>query len=1252
MPQTPFQPARSNIFDLARSPLEGLNLIDASAGTGKTYAICGLVLRLLLEKNLAIEQILVVTYTEAATEDLRDRIRQKLRQALNALNNPPGDDVFLREYLVNIKDCKSAVRRLSEALQCFDQAAIFTIHGFCQRMLLENCFESNTLFDAELIADDSYLIREIIEDFWRHIFSRSSDLLSLYIADKLTPDALYDFLSRFIPHHFMQFIPAFEPAAGCSHLSDSETEYIEAYRSVCHEWIAARQEVCRDLLNSNRLKRNIYKMAIMPDIISNMDEMASACLPSPHLYDGFLLLTSSRITAGTKTKESPKILPFYEICENLAQARDSLLLQYDRCLLTLKKRLLDSFRHQLNLRKERDNVFSFDDLLQKLYEALSGPGGKTFARTVAQKYPAVLIDEFQDTDPLQYEIFNRLYSDRSLLFLIGDPKQAIYSFRGADIFTYMDAAAGSHPAHFTLGVNYRSSPALVTAVNTIFCRAQKPFIFNAISFQPVSAAQKQSSEHLTIDGQQEEPLILWYLDRTSATGEDATSFCQKNSKIPKNVAHKRIIAMVAAEICRLLALASEDRIRINNRKLLPGDIAVLVRKNIEGRKMQQALTDLQVPSVLNSGDDLFSSEEAKELSLFLDVISAQNSSIPRLKTGLLTRFIGLQANEINLLQTGCPKSDGIIEFWLKTFRRYHELWKRYGFMQMFWTVMQENRVRQRLLAAENGERSLTNILHLVEIMHQEACNQGLNMTSLIGYLHDRLADGQEKKIEHQLRLESDEDRVKIVTIHKAKGLEYPVVFCPFTWEGLRTDPKKGCFFHVQRPDGKTELVFDAGSPELENHLQKAQQEEMAENLRLLYVALTRAVHRCYFVWGPVSGAETSAPAYLLHQGAIANANSALEPNNENTLMKNVAVRFSGLSDYEILAELEELAAAAQGTIRISTPGELPQKHPLNNDERGAPLRYRKFSAAIDLDRKISSFSSLISNRLDLLASSQSIGDIVLDRDEIPTLKSIPFGETEQKDYTLDIFTFPHGARPGTFLHEILEQADFSNEQPLEQDYICKKLHYFGYEEIWSPVIALMLENLRHTKLHDEISGLKLSNVSPANCLHELEFYYPLARLTPEDLKGIFRCKDPCGSAPGSATLIDRQLERLNFSPSRGFMRGFIDLVFEFDGRFYLVDWKSNYLGANIENYRRDKLLESVLSGFYFLQYHIYCLALHLYLKNRLSGYTFGSNFGGVFYIYLRGVNQSLGPDYGIYHDRPDFQTIELLEARFLAGKEN
>jgi len=1234
-----------NTFDLVRSPLAGINLIDASAGTGKTYTICGLVLRLLLEKGLTLEQILVVTYTEAATEDLRDRIRQQLRHALDTFNKA-SEDEFLQKYLATIADHQKAAHLLSDALRSFDNAAIFTIHGFCQRMLLENSFESNLPFDSELVADDSYLIKEIIEDFWRRVFSQSSALFSQYVVASFSPDSLHDFLIPLLPHPFIQLIPDIAIDEGCGHLSDTETEYIEAYLSVCREWTASRTEVCNDLRHSPRLKRTTYNTGSVADLIAAMDGMAAACNPSPHVFEKFNLLASGRIRTGTKAKETAHILPFYERCENLVQNGDKLLTLYDKCMLALKKSLLDSLEHELNIRKTRDNVYSFDDLLRRLHKAVSGSTGSFLAKTIALKYPAALIDEFQDTDPLQYEIFKAIYNDDSLLFLIGDPKQAIYSFRGADIHTYMDAATFSPHAHHTLGVNYRSTPALVQAVNTLFCRVQKPFVYDAISFQPVTGVQKQGQEFLTIDGQQEEPFFIWYLERSKAVGDASYSQGQK-AKISKNDARSLIITCVTAEVVRLLQLASENRLCINDKKLAPGDIAVLVRTNHEARMVQQALAGLQVPSVLHSGEDLFASEEAKDMRLLLEAIAKPNS-IRRLKTALLTHFMGLQANTVNLLQADSPDNEKTIELWLTRFRTYHELWNRFGFIRMFWTVMQENKVRQRMLSSENGERVLTNILHLAEIIHQEEFNKGLNMAAILGYLQNRLADDGSKNSEHQLRLESDEERVKIVTIHKAKGLEYPVVFCPFTWEGTRLTAKKECLFHQPANDGKTELIYDAGSPDLKIHLQQARQEEMAENLRLLYVALTRAVHRCYLFWGPINGAETSAPAYLLHQNFPAAENPGDAGTGINELMKKVADRFPGLSDHEILTDLQNLASAADGSIRITTGEKLPGNYLSDSKDLAVVLRHRHFTGDIRRDWKISSFSSLIKHRSALSQESDDLLDETPDRDAYPVLVPGPEDVTESADDKYDIFSFPQGAKPGTFLHELLEQADFSSKPPVPEPLICEKLQYFGYETTWAPILIEMLYNLGNVSLHKDIPDLKLSSIPLENCLHELEFYYPLSSLTTNDLKHIFCSMDLKISAGATAKLMDRQLDNLTFAPARGYMRGFIDLVFEFAGKFYLADWKSNHLGSSIGSYHRYILPEPILSNYYFLQYHLYCLALHLYLGKRLPDYEYESHFGGVFYVFLRGVNQDLGPEYGIYHDLPPLSTIEMLGAKLLA----
>ena len=1243
---------RPEPFDLARSPLKGLNLIDASAGTGKTYTICALVLRLLLEKDLSIDQILVVTYTEAATEDLRDRIRKKLRQALVFIASGKDDDDFLRDYLGRFPDLQKAEKRCRDALRGFDEAAIFTIHGFCQRQLLENSFESSSLFDAELVTDDSRLVREIVEDFWRRNFSRTSYFFSEHVQEKLSPKKLLDFLNPFIPRPSLYFIPVLEPAEACSGFRDTEAEYAEAYRKVCTAWRNDRGRVARDLHESEALKRNKYRIDRLPEMLAGMDEMTADLRPGFRLPDDFLFFTRSSILAAARVRKTPNILPFYELCEQMQQLHTSLANQYDRCLLALKRQLASSFRDEFDRRKKEANIYSFDDLLQGLHQALSGPGGSAFAAIIAAKYPAVLIDEFQDTDPRQFEIFSTLHRAHSTLFLIGDPKQAIYSFRGADIFTYMDAAASRPLLHYTLNVNYRSTALLVKAVNTLFGRSRAPFVFDAIPFQPVAAGNSEPAR-LTFDGRMEEPFILWGIQNPSAGDRAGSTRGDRQKPMTKTEARGAITAAVAAEVSRLLGLAEENRVCLNGKKLQRGDIAILVRKNHEARKMRQALTRYRIPSVVHSAENLFQSEEAAEMLLLLDAAAAPHD-IRKIKTALLTRMVGLSAGDIELYGADV---DNIIELHQRQFKTYHELWNRFGFIRMFWTLVAENRIRPRMLALENGERVLTNILHLAEVLHQEAVERDMDMTSLLDYLQNRLADEPDENPEHQLRLESDADRVKIVTIHKAKGLEYPVVFCPFTWEGTRLTRQPGCIFHRHSAhEGGHDLIYDVGSPELEKHLELAGKEELAENLRLLYVAVTRAIHRCYLAWGLIRGAETSAPAYLLHQDIAAPGNNDMADAGGNQLIDKTVARYRQLSEEEFAADLDSLAAASEGTIRI-LPGRVPAAlYPASPRDETPMLKPRKFSAEIATDWKISSFSSLTASMEPLEKSGYFPEELFPGQDESPLLENqAEEAETEKStekppEQQMNIFSFPHGPRAGIMLHELLEQVDFSMpDRPATAELIDTKLRRHGYDPAWQPVIAEMLADLGGVSLHKDIPGLNLATIPAKNLLHELEFYFPLADITPEKLKTLFQGNVLPGMAENRGSPMEKQLERLTFSPARGFMKGFIDLVFEFKGRFYLIDWKSNFLGHRAGDYRHDRLQDAVYAGFYFLQYHLYCLALHLYLGNRLPEYGYEKHFGGVFYIFLRGVKRELGPDYGIFFDRPARSMVENLSGSMVPG---
>jgi len=1247
------KPSSPTHFDLVSSPLTGFNLIDASAGTGKTYAICGLVLRLLLEKRFTIDQILVVTYTEAATEDLRVRIRQQLRQALESFHSGGSDDNFLQQYLPRFNDFVLARQLLTAALRSFDEAAIFTIHSFCQRILREYSFESGTLFDTELITDDTYIIEEIVEDFWRRNFYRGSSLFIDYVSKKLSPEKLFGFLAHFIPHPHLTLIPVVDPQKDLADLQTIEEDFTRTCLEVCSTWPLVRDQVTDIMQHSKALNRRSYGLKKIPDWLTAMDLMSARCNPAANLFDTFTKFTSSKIGAATKKNETVPHHPFFDLCEQLVQLQDNLLELFEIRLLALKSELAAFFRDEFPKRKQKENIYSFDDLLRRLHDSLKGAKGTFLAKTIAQKYPAALVDEFQDTDPLQFDIFTTIYRHDSLLFLIGDPKQAIYSFRGADIFTYMHAAAAADSnAHHTLGVNYRSNQGLVKAVNTLFSQAPTPFLFNEIVFQPVAPSDLQNSDYLAIDNREKTPFILWFFDRPPTDATPGKRAIKPLQTITKNLARQRIIAAVTQEITRLLSLSTSDRTGSNCRKIIPSDIAVLVRTNREARLMQQALNDRRVPSVLHSGENLFASREAREIEILLSAVAEPNN-IRKVKTALLTDIITIPENTIRELDNLTTEYHPEIEYWLTAFRNYFHLWNRYGFIRMFWTFMSENKLRSRLLAYENGERSLTNILHLAELLHQAAAERSLSINGLLSYLRERLANQLAPDIEHQLRLESDADRVRIVTIHKAKGLEYPIVFCPFTWEGTKLANRKECIFHRrQTPDKGVELVFDAGSADLSEHLRAAMREELAENLRLLYVALTRAVHRCYLIWGPFNGAETSAPAYLLHQPPVA-ASSQAEKSlrwQDTALLQDTSLRFKALTDQEIRADLSKFVAESGDTIKLSVISEGSGLTKFQQKHTEDTLHYCKFTGDISTDWRIASFSSLaLTKRSDTIATpSPSIRDTLPDRDAAPIKTPSELPITGAQDKESNIFSFPHGAGPGTFFHDLLEHLDFSSASADAVEKLSKKkLTQYGYDISWSPVIEKMIDNLLHMELHTAVPGLQLSKIGKSNRLNELEFYFPLASISPADLADLFTGL-PGQSDTDSAPLAG-QLGKLIFSPVRGFMKGFIDMVFKFEDRYYLVDWKSNYLGNGTGDYELSKLQQAIHSRYYFLQYHIYCLALHQYLRNRLPGYQYETHFGGVFYIFLRGVNRRHAPGCGIFYDLPDSLLINRLAAALLPG---
>ncbi len=1224
-------------FQLTETPLApGTTLLEASAGTGKTTTIAVLFLRLILERDMPVREILVVTFTEAATEELRDRIRKTLSDAAAGFRAGTSANAVIAPLIPrHLPHGPEMLGRLDRALCGFDEAPIFTIHSFCQRTLKDRAFENGALFDMELLTDDAELVQELVDDYWRQRFYEAEPLLvSFALKNGVQPEWFLPLLRLHQRHPGLEVL---SPVAGRP-FDRLAKELQGSFRQARDVW-AAQKATITELVNPEARWAigDHAKAGVVAEMLALAEDSFASDEPLPESLAALEFFSSSEIKAGTGARSESPTHPFFARCENVGGREKDFL-------AGLRIDFLAYAKAELPRRKERRKAQSFDDLLTRLRDTLTGPGALDLVREVRSKYQAALIDEFQDTDPVQYEIFRRLFADPNpasgapgtgtvacrreesrrtgartkassrrdsgaplpLLFLIGDPKQAIYGFRGADIFTYLEAA-GKVDQCFTLEKNWRSEKRLVQAVNILFGSVDKPFVFDEIRFQPVQAGGETDKKPLTENGRAQPPLHLWFLPRA----QGATS-------IPKTAAEATLPGLIAAEILRLL---SGDA-RLGTEKLSPRDIAVLVLENRQARLMQAALRERDIPSVLHTEESVFASPEARELARVLGAI-ARPGHERLLRAALATDLLGVSGAELEAL----TRDEAGWEQRLARSHQYHDRWVERGFTPMLREWLQQENVRQRVLRFADGERRLTNLLHLAEALHQAAQERRCGPSGLVHWLGERIASVDKAAEEHQLRLERDDQAVRLVTVHKSKGLQYPIVFCPFSWKpaDIKRDREDQVLFH-RRGKGQggaasAQFIYDLGSPHLEEHRRLALREKLAEQLRLLYVAVTRARNRCYFVWGAFRNAGLASAAWLFHR----------PPELSDDLDASMSEHFKKLDDAALLRDLGRLVDRSedeegQRTIQLSPiPPPGPERYSrVDLDE--VPLQARVFTGRIGRDWRIASFSTITAGLREELPD--------YDRLE-PTVPRPCDADAEASG----IFAFPRGTAPGTCLHKIFEELDFtqSTEGALER-LVREKLQTHGYApEEFAPAVAEAIRRALTVPLEPTRTGLTLSRIANGDRLNELEFYFPVQSLSAAVWQAGFA---GFARTPEFAT----QLERLDFKAAGGFIKGYIDLVFRFGDRFYIADWKSNWLGNRVEDYGPGALAREMSEKFYTLQYHLYTVALHQYLSLRLPGYAYEKHFGGVFYLFVRGIDPAR-PELGVYRDHPAAQLVRQLSER-------
>ncbi len=1136
-------------------------LVEASAGTGKTYTIATLYLRALLGigcEPRTPKEILVVTFTRAATEELRERVRQRIVELQRQLDDLPAP------WSEWIQDIEAARLRLEVARHWMDDASIHTIHGFCQKVLHEFSVESGQLFEWRYLEQQESLRLEAVQDFWRrHVVTLDEDgywQLTQWWQD---PDALYQSLKPLLNLADVKF-------------EQKEKLKSESLESLLEKWFKHRQywpqhkAALKPLLEesgylgkgylrylNSRLaamdavfKRPIAALAKHRQKNSDFQKVQylgyeSVCKAAKHNTDFIQALDNNLGVSSLHLLHS--------LWENSSALADQLEVKRQEWLL----KAFNAVTAQIAHIKSRRALTSADDLLVRLDRGLLGPQGQTLADRISRRYPLAMIDEFQDTDAIQYRIFSTIYAEReepslNALLMIGDPKQAIYKFRGADIFTYLKASQGVGEHRYTLTHNYRSEPEVISAVNHLFKQSARPFVFEGIDYHPVSAAklEKDTLSSTALPGLQAKMGLGWIPlpENTFSTKNDAYTW-------------------ISDQFAKWIESVVNDS--ASNRS--GGDIAVLVRDRNEAAYIQKALRLRGLRSVFLRRDNLYQTQEAAQLYFWLDAMAHPNHET-KVRAALATELMGLTPDALEALYLNERVWE---QEWLK-FRAYHRQWMKEGILSTLMHVLHERGLpAQWLKDPHQGERRLTNVLHLAEHL-QIQTQQVQGLQGLLDQFATELQSDTQAADHQLLRLESDQNLIQVVTIHRSKGLEYPIVCLPFIWYANKA---REPIYHSKEKG----LVFDLAASDAA--MQQAETERLAEDIRLLYVALTRAKTFTLAGFGALTRGSPgqSAVHYLLSSSKkIAESHSTDKPDLDRLKTLIEASESMQMLDSEnVLCSTSEDSGHSANAVRSVS---------------------KTFSGKIQRNWVVSSYSAL--------TRSLDVGHQRTRREEFSNTESVqPTTETA--------LNFPKGARAGNALHALLEAAleDYS-AVGIDLEKVEWLLQQHGFESVWAQPVLDWLQCILRFPISAPMDAdpCQLDQLKPHQAVVEMEFYLALDELNARDFMAL------CQQYP----LLSCDVPEVQFPTIQGMLKGFIDLVFEWGGRYYVLDYKSNFLGYQAEDYRGASLENAMASHRYDVQLLLYTLALHRYLEQRLPDYDYDQHMGGGHYLFLRGLPMAAG----------------------------
>ncbi len=1041
-------------------------VLEASAGTGKTFALAGLVTRYLAEGITTLDQMLLITFSRAASRELRERVRGQIVAAAAALEERPAEATDLVEHLLvgTPEDRQERLARLRDALSGFDAATIATTHEFCGLVLKSLGVAGDTDSGVTLMESLDDLVVEIVDD--------------IYLADFAQQD------------------------------DDPPMTY-------------------RDAL-----------------------ALARAVVGDP--------------CAQLRPKDPP---PGTDAAARLAFA--------------------DKVVSELEHRKRRMGVLGYDDLLGRLAKALESEQSPARDR-MRQRWPIVMVDEFQDTDPVQWQVIDRAFSGHSTVILIGDPKQAIYAFRGGDIVTYLEAADTARDRRLTLGVNWRSDKVLVDSLHAVWGGAElgHPDIV-------VRDIDAQHSGHRLSGAPHNDPF------RLRVVGRDRFGVDQD-----RTIAIKQLRPYIAEDLATDISALLASGAMFDGKPVTAGDIAVIVEKGDDARPCRDALAAIGIPVIYTGDTDVFESDAAADWLALLEAFDQPHRS-GIVRAAAATMFFGKTADD---LATG---GDALTEQVTATIREWAGQARERGVAAVY-EAAQLAGMDERVLRRRGGERGMTDLAHVGQLLHEVAHRERFNLPALRDWLR-RQREERSGPDERNRRLDSDAAAVQIMTVWGSKGLQFPIVYLPFAFNRhVRVDDV--ALFHDDSADGASTRCLHIGgkhSPDRGEVEELSKAEEARNDIRLTYVALTRAKSQVVAWWAPAWDEPTGGLSRLL-RGRRVGDKKVPDRCSPTTVPDEVALeRFREWQDAG--GPVVELAAV--GPAFASDRPELP-----------FDLDVRHFHRTIDTQWRRTSYSALIKAAEPAGVASEP--EVTARDDEADTVPVAPPAPVHA-DLVSPMAELPAGATFGSLVHAVLEGAD-----PLAPDLAIELETHISEQLVWwavdvePPVLAEALLPMHDTPLGPLAGDLTLRQIGLADRLRELDFEIPLAggdlrELAPEVLLadvGKLLAKRLKADDP-LAPYADRlKSDVLGAQSLRGYLSGSIDVVLRLpSGRFVVVDYKTNKLGDSASDYGPSRLAEAMLHSDYPLQALLYSVVLHRYLRWRLQEYDPRKHLGGVMYLFVRGM---------------------------------